>query len=87
MIINPMTVVTLLSLSFNPNIIEIDRSKGNEDEQLLHDYIEDIIRHSIDNPIGIDQEIQLHFNDSDSDIFAEAIDESDTSQHGENFRL
>ena len=80
MIINPITVVTLLSLTFNPNKIEIDHSKVNEDEQLLHDYIEDIIRHSIDNLIGIDQEIQLHFNDYDSDIFAQAIDESDTSQ-------
>ena len=79
MIINSITVVTLLSLTFNQNKIEIDRSKVNEDEQLLHDYI-DIIRHSIDNPIGIDQEIQLHFNDNDSDIFAQAIDESETSQ-------
>ena len=73
-------MLTLLSLTFNPNKIEIDRSKVNEDEQLLHDYIEDIIRHSIDNPIAIDQEIHLHFNDYDSDIIAQAIHESDTSQ-------
>ena len=72
MIINPITVVTLLSLTFNPNKIEFDRSKVNEDEQLLHDYIEGIIRHNIENPIGIDQEKQLHFNDYDSDIYAQA---------------
>ena len=80
MIINPITVVTLLSLTFNSNKIKIDHSKVNEDEQLLHDYVEDIIRHSIDNHIGINQEIQLHFNDYDSDIFAQATDESDISQ-------
>ena len=80
MIINPITVVTLLSLSFNPNKIGIDRAKVKEDEQLVHDYIEDIIRHSIDNPIGIGQEKQLDFNGYDSGIFAQAIDESDTSQ-------
>lgn len=75
MLINPIHIVALLSVTFNPERLEINPLEVNQDERFVADVIEKIIRQSIDNSyMDVESEMSLSFDNDDSDISPQTTD-------------
>ena len=77
MAINPLVVISLLSIVFNPNNVKIEESQANEQEITLYHVIENIIKESVNYNLHTEEEYTLLFEDDYSDTLPQDIEEED----------
>ena len=77
MAINPLVIISLLSIVFNPNNVKIEESQANEQAITLYHVIENIIKESVNYNLHTEEEYTLLFEDDYSDTLPQDIEEED----------
>lgn len=77
MVINPVVILALLSVTFNPRNDKVKESEANTEELALYRVLENIIQDSVNYNVHTEEEYTLRFEEDYSDTLPQDVDETD----------